>query len=67
VGRRVLCGMPFLPSLVSARLCLAWSGRLLLAGGQVDVQGALLFGKWFLFVLCGVFGGSIMIDVFLIK
>jgi hypothetical protein len=63
VGRRVLCGMPFLPGLVFVGLCLAQSRRFLPAGGRVVEQGALLFGKWFLFVLCGVFGGSAMIDV----
>jgi hypothetical protein len=63
VGRQVLCGMPFLPGLVNVGLCLARSRRFLLAGGRVVVQGVLLFGKWFLFVLCGVFGGSAMINV----
>jgi hypothetical protein len=52
-----------LPGLVYVGLCLAWSRRFLLAGGRVVEQGALLFGKWFLFVLCGVFGESAMIDV----
>ena len=32
-------------------------------GGQVVVQGVPWFEKCFLFVLCGVFGGSVMIDV----
>jgi hypothetical protein len=33
------------------------------ACGWVAIRGVLLFGKWFLFVLSGVFGGSVMIDV----
>ena len=63
VGQQVLCGMPYLPGLVFAGLCLARSRRFLLAGSWVVAQGALLFGKWFIFVLRGVFGGSAMIDV----
>jgi hypothetical protein len=55
--------MPFLPGLDLARLCLARSRRSFLAGGLVVALGVPLFGKWFLFVLCGVFGGSVMIDV----
>jgi hypothetical protein len=62
-GRREPCGMPFLPGLVFVGLCLARLRSYLLAGGRVVVQGALLCGKWFLFVLCSVFGGSKMIDV----
>ena len=34
VGQRVLCGMPFLPGLVYAGLCLARSRRFLLVGGR---------------------------------
>jgi hypothetical protein len=63
VGRRVLCGMPFLPSLVYVGLCLAQSMRFLLAGGRLVVQGVMLFEKWFLFELCGAFGGNAKIDV----
>ena len=63
VGQRMLCGIPFLSGLVFVGLCQARSKRFLLAGGWVVEQGALLYGKWFLFVLCGVFGGSAMIDV----
>jgi hypothetical protein len=44
-------------------LCLARLRSYLLAGSQVVVQGALLCGKWLLFVLCGLFVGSEMIDV----
>jgi hypothetical protein len=45
------------------RLCLAWLKSYLLAGDRVVVQGALLCEKWFIFVLCGVFRGSEMINV----
>jgi hypothetical protein len=55
--------MPSSPSLVFAGLCLARLRSYLLAGGRVVVLETLLCGKWFLFVLCGVFGGSKMIDV----
>jgi hypothetical protein len=58
IVRRVLCGMPFLPGFISAEL-----RSYLLASGQVVIQGALLFGKWFIYVLCGVFGESVMIDI----
>jgi hypothetical protein len=37
--------------------------ELFATGGRVVVLGALLCGKWFLFVLCGVFGESEMLDV----
>jgi hypothetical protein len=50
------------PGLVYAGLCLALSRNYTPAGGRVAVRGVQLFGKWFLFVLCGVFGGSVMID-----
>ena len=57
------CGMPFLSGLVYVGLCLARSRSYLLADGRVVVRGELLFRKWFLFVLCGVFGESKMIDI----
>jgi hypothetical protein len=50
------------PGLVFAGLCLALSRSYTPAGGRVAVRGVRLFGKWFLFALCGVFGGSVMID-----
>ena len=62
-GQREPCGMPSLPGLVIVGLCLARLRSYLLAGGRVVIQGALLCGKWFFFVLCGVFRGSEMIDV----
>ena len=37
------------------------------ACGRVAIGGVLLLGKWFLFVLCDVFGGSVMIDVLRIR
>ena len=49
------------PSLVFAGLCLALSKSYMLVGGRVAVRGVQLFGKWFLFALCGAFGGSVMI------
>ena len=63
VGQQKPCGMPSLPGSVFVGLCLAWLRIYLLAGGRVVVQGVLLCEKWFLFVLCGVFGGREMIDV----
>jgi hypothetical protein len=59
----VPCGMPSSPGLVFVGLCLARLRSYLLAGGQVVVPEALLCGKWFLFVLYGIFGESKMIDV----
>jgi hypothetical protein len=44
-------------------LCLVQLRIYLLVGGRVVVLGALLCGKWCLFVLCGVFGESKMLDV----
>ena len=55
--------MPPSPGLVFVGLCLAQLRSYLLASGQVVILGALLCGKWFFFVLCGVFGESKMIDV----
>jgi hypothetical protein len=63
VGRREPCEKPFSPGLVFFGLCLARLRSYLLVGGQVVVLGELLCGKWFLFVLCAVFGGSKKIDV----
>jgi hypothetical protein len=63
VGRREPCGMLFSPGLVCVGLCLARLRSYLLVGGRVVVLGALLCGKWFLFVLCSVFGGNETIDV----
>ena len=62
-GRREPCRMPSLPGLVFIGLCLARLRSYLLTGDQVVVQGALLCEKWFLFILCGVFGRSEMLDV----
>ena len=55
--------MLFWLGLASVRLCLAWSRSYWLAGGRAVVLEALLFGKWSLSVLCGVFGASETIDV----
>jgi hypothetical protein len=49
------------PGLVYARLCLALSKIYTPAGGWVAGRGVHLFRKWFLFALCGAFGGSVMI------
>ena len=49
------------PGLVFAGSCLALSKTCTQAGGWVAMQGVRLFGKWFLFALCGVFGGSVII------
>jgi hypothetical protein len=46
-----------------SRFGLCWvmpSRSFLLAGGRVATRGVRLFGKWFLFALCGIFGGSVM-------
>jgi hypothetical protein len=48
--------------LVFVGLCLARLKSYWLAGGQVVVPGVLLFGKWSLSVLCGVFEVSETID-----
>jgi hypothetical protein len=58
VGQREPCGMPYLSGLAFVRSCLGRSRSSLLVGGRVVVPGVLLCGKWFLFVLCGVFGES---------
>ena len=55
--------MPSSPGLVFVGLCLARLRSYLLAGGRVVILRALLCGKWFLFVLCGVFAKSEMINV----
>jgi hypothetical protein len=62
-GQREPCGMPSSLGLVFVGSCLTRSKSYLLAGGRVVVPGALLCGKWSLFVLCGVFGESKTIDV----
>jgi hypothetical protein len=51
-----------------ARFGLCWvslapSRSYLQVGGRGVVRGALMFGRWSLIVLCGVFGGSKIIDV----
>jgi hypothetical protein len=51
------------PGLVFVGLCLAQLRNYLLAGGRVVFLGALLCEKWFIFVLCGVFGESEMLDI----
>jgi hypothetical protein len=63
VRQRVVCGMPSSPGLAFAGLCLASSRSYLRIGGWKVVRGAQLFGKWSLIILCGVFGGSKIIDV----
>jgi hypothetical protein len=55
--------MPFLFALVFVGLCLARLRSFWLVGGRVAVPGALWFGKWSLYVSCGVFGVSETIDV----
>jgi hypothetical protein len=55
--------MPSLLDLGFVGLCLASSKRLLRVGGRRVVREARLFGKWFLIVFCGAFGGSEIIDV----
>ena len=49
--------------LAFAGLCLTPSRSYSLVGRWEVIRGALLFGKWSLIVLCGVFGGSEIIDV----
>jgi hypothetical protein len=63
VGQRELCGMLSSPGLAFVGLCLVRSMSYWLAGGRVDAPGALLCGKWSLYVLCGVFGVSGTFDV----
>jgi hypothetical protein len=60
VGLQGLCGMLSSPGLVFAGLCRALSMSYMPAGGWVAVRKVWLFGKWFIFALCGVFGGSVM-------
>jgi hypothetical protein len=55
--------VPFLLGLAYVGLCLVPSRSHLRVGGQEVVRGTLWFGKWFLIILCCVFGGSIIIDV----
>jgi hypothetical protein len=55
--------MHSLIGLVCVESCLARSRSYLLAGGRAVFPGVLWCGKWFLFVLCGVFGESETIDV----
>jgi hypothetical protein len=55
--------MLFSLDLAFARLCLAQSKIYMPVGGQVADRGVRLFGKWFPCVLCGAFGGSVMIGV----
>ena len=50
-------------SLASIGLCLAQSRSYWLTGGRAVIPEALLFGKWSLSVLCGVFRASETIDV----
>jgi hypothetical protein len=49
--------------LVFVGLCLTRLRSYWLADGRVVVPGALLYGKWSLSVLCGVFGVSETINV----
>ena len=47
--------------LVFAGLCLTLSKSYTPVGGRVAIRGVWLFGKLFLFALCGAFGESVMI------
>jgi hypothetical protein len=52
----VLFGMLFLVDLACHGSCLVrWQGCLLVGGREAGL-GVLLFGKWFLYVLYGVYG-----------
>jgi hypothetical protein len=57
---RMLCGMLFLVGLGCVGLCLAQLKSYSLVGGRVVARGVLWFGRWFICVLCGVFGGNVM-------
>jgi hypothetical protein len=63
MGQREPCGMPSSIGLVFVGLCLARLRSYWLASGRVVVPRALLYGKWSLSVLCGVFGVSETINV----
>jgi hypothetical protein len=63
VRQQVACGMPSSHGLACVGLCLTLSRSYWQVGGREVVQGVLLFGKWSIIVLCGVFGGSVTIDV----
>jgi hypothetical protein len=56
------CGMSSLAGLNYAGLCLAWLESYSLAGGQVVARRVWWFGRWFLYVLCGVFGRNVMLN-----
>jgi hypothetical protein len=58
------CGMLSLAGLEYIGSCLAQLGSYLLAGGA---RGVRWFGRWFLYVLCGVFGGNVMLDALKIR
>jgi hypothetical protein len=62
VRQREPCGMPSSFGSVSIGSCLARLRSYWPAGGRVVALEALLFGKWFPYVLCGVFGASETID-----
>jgi hypothetical protein len=49
--------------LAFAGLCLAQLKIYMPIGRRVADRGVRLFGKWFPCVLCGAFGGRVMIDV----
>jgi hypothetical protein len=63
VGQQEPCGMPSSIGLVVVGLCLARLRSYWPAGGRAVILGVLLYGKWSLTVLCGVFGVSETIDV----
>ena len=63
VGQREPCGMLSSLGLAFVGLCLARSRSYWLADGRAIVPEVLLFGKWSLSVLCGIFGASETIDV----
>jgi hypothetical protein len=58
----MLCGTLFLVCLGCVGLCLVQLGSFSPTGGRVVAQGVWWFGRWFIYVLCGVFGGNVMQD-----
>jgi hypothetical protein len=55
----MLCGTLFLASLGCVGLCLARLKSYSPAGGRVVARGVRWLGRWFSYVLCGVFGGNV--------
>jgi hypothetical protein len=58
----MLCGMLFLAGLGYVGLCPAQLGSYSPASGRVVARGVQWSRRWFLCVLCGVFGGNMMLD-----